>query len=93
MNISVSHDAVFDFYDTFEAYQPQIGFGRIREPVYRELTESGFLMSWSLRIVVFFWLGIAVFLVCKLFGLSDRMVVFLTVGIMTVNISVTAAAV
>lgn len=92
VNISVSHDAVFDFYDAFTAHQHQIGLGRILEPVYRELTASGLLMPWSLGIVAFFWLGIAVFLVCKLFDLTERMEVLLTAGIMTVNISVTAVA-
>lgn len=92
VNISVSHDAVFDFYDALSAHQHQIGLGRILEPLYRELTASGLLMPWSLGITAFFWLGIAVFLVCKLFGLSDRTEVLLTAGIMTVNISVTAIA-
>ena len=92
VNISVSHDAVFDFYDALEAHQHQIGLGRILEPLYRELTASGLLMPWSLGIVAFFWLGIAVFLVCKLFHLSEKMEVLLTAGIMTVNISVTAIA-
>lgn len=92
VNISVSHDAVFDFYDAWEAHQHQIGLGRILEPVYRELTASGLLMPWSLGIVAFFWLGIAVFLVCKLFGFYERAEVLLTAGIMTVNISVTAVA-
>lgn len=92
VNISVSHDAVFDFYDAYAAHQHQIGLGRILEPVYRELTASGLLMPWSLGIVAFFWLGIAVFLVCRLFGLSERTEILLTAGIMTVNISVTAVA-
>lgn len=92
VNLSISHDAVFDFYDAFEAHQHQIGLGRILEPLYRELTASGLLMPWSLGIVAFFWLGCAVFLVCKLFHLSKRMEVLLTAGIMAVNISVTAIA-
>lgn len=92
VNISASHDAVFDFYDASAAHQHQIGLGRILEPVYRELTASGLLMPWSLGIVAFFWLGIAVFLVCRLFELSERTDVLLTAGIMTVNISVTAVA-
>lgn len=92
VNISVSHDALFDFYDASAAHQHQIGLGRILEPAYRELTATGLLMPWSMGIAAFFWLGIAVFLVCKLFGLSDRTEVLLTAGIMTVNISVTAVA-
>lgn len=92
VNISVSHDAVFDFYDTAKAHQHQIGLGRILEPACRELAASGLLMPWSLGILAFFWLGLAVFLVCKLFGLYDRTEVLLTAGIMTVNISVTAVA-
>lgn len=92
VNISVSHDAVFDFYDALEAHRHQIGLGRILEPVYRELTASGLLMPWSLGITAFFWLGIAVFLVCRLFDLTERTAVLLTAGIMTVNISVTAVA-
>lgn len=92
VNVSVSHDAVFDFYDALEAHQHQIGLGRILEPLYRELTASGLLMPWSLGIVAFFWLGLAVFLVCKMFHLSERTEVLLTAGIMTVNISVTAIA-
>ncbi|MDE7247878.1 MAG: glucosyltransferase domain-containing protein [Lachnospiraceae bacterium] len=92
VNLSVSHDAVFDFYDALAAHQHQIGLGRILEPLYRELTASGLLMPWSTGIVAFFWLGIAVFLVCKLFHLSERMEILLTAAVMTVNISVTAIA-
>lgn len=92
VNISVSHDAVFDFYDALEAHQHQVGLGRIMEPLYRELTASGLLMPWSLGVVAFFWLGLAVFLVCKMFRLSEKTEVLLTAGIMTVNISVTAIA-
>lgn len=92
VNISVSHDALFDFYDASTAHMHQIGLGRILEPVYRELTATSLLMPWSMGIVAFFWLGIAVFLVCRLFGLSGRTEILLTAGIMTVNISVTAVA-
>lgn len=91
-HISVSHDAVFDFYDALAAHQHQIELGRVLEPLYRELTGSGLLMPWSLGIVAFFWLGLAVFLVCDMFGLSGLTEVLLTAGIMTVNISVTAVA-
>ena len=37
-NLSISHDAVFDFYDSIEAHQHQIGLGRVLEPLYREET-------------------------------------------------------
>lgn len=91
-NLSISHDAVFNFYDALPAHQHQVELGRFLEPLYRELTGSCLLMPWSLGLSAFFWLGIAVFLVCKLFDLSDRWEVVLTAGIMTVNISVTATA-
>lgn len=91
-NLSISHDAVFDFYDSFAAHQHQIGLGRVLEPLYRELTGSGLLMPWSVGLAALFWTGLAVVLVCKMFDISDWMEVFLTAGIMTVNISVTAVA-
>ena len=91
-NLSISHDAVFNFYDELPAHQHQIELGRFMEPLYRELTGSCLLMPWSLGLVAFFWLGTAVFLVCRLFDLSGRWEVLLTAGIMTVNISVTATA-
>lgn len=90
VNLSVSHDAVFDFYDGLLAHQHQIGLGRILEPVYREITASGLLMPWTTGLAAFFWLGIAVFLVCRLLHLCKKTEIFLTAGIMTVNISVTA---
>lgn len=92
VNLNVSHDSVFDFYDALAAHQHQIGLGRVLEPLYRELTASELLMPWSTGMLAFFWLGIAVFLVCRLFCLFERMEVFLTAGIMTVNISITAIA-
>lgn len=91
-NLSISHDAVFNFYNELPAHLHQIELGRFLEPLYRELTGTSLLMPWSLGIVAFFWLGIAVFLVCRLFDLSGRWEVLLTAGIMTVNISVTATA-
>lgn len=91
-NLSISHDAVFDFYDSLAAHQHQIGLGRVLEPLYRELTGSGLLMPWSVGLAALFWTGLAVVLVCKMFDLSDWTEVALTAGIMTVNISVTAVA-
>lgn len=92
VNLSISHDAVFDFYDSLAAHQHQIGLGRVLEPLYRELTGSGLLMPWSVGLAALFWTGLAVVLVCKLFELSNWLEVALTAGIMTVNISVTAVA-
>lgn len=91
-NLNISHDAVFNFYNELPAHLHQIELGRFLEPVYRELTGSCLLMPWSLGLAAFFWLGLAVFLTCKLLDLSDRWGVLLTAGIMTVNISVTATA-
>lgn len=91
-NLNVSHDAVFNFYNELPAHQHQVELGRFLEPVYREMTGTRLLMPWSLGLVAFFWLGIAVFLVCRLFDLSGRWEILLTAGIMTVNISVTATA-
>lgn len=90
LNLYICHDSLFDFYDSTLAHQHQIGLGRVLEPLYREMTASGLLMPWSIGLLSFFWIGFAVFLVCKLFHLSGRMEVFLTAGIMSVNISVTA---
>lgn len=89
-NLSISHDAVFNFYNSYSAHAHQIGLGRPLEPLYREMTGSGILMPWSMGLIAFFWLGLAVFLVCVLLRLTGRMEVLLTAGIMTVNISVTA---
>lgn len=91
-NLNISHDAVFNFYNGLPAHLHQIELGRFLEPLYRELTGTCLLMPWSLGLVAFFWLGIAVFLVCRMFDLSDKWEVLLTAGIMTVNISVTATA-
>lgn len=92
VNLSISHDAVFDFYDSLAEHQHQIGLGRVLEPLYREATASGLLMPWSTGIIAFFWLGLSVFLVCRMFDLTGRDEVFLAAGIMSVNISVTAVA-
>ena len=91
-HISISHDALFDFYDALSAHQHQIELGRVLEPLYRKLTDSGLLMPWSQGIIAFFWLGLAVFFVCDMFDLSCLTEIFLTAGVMTVNISVTAVA-
>ncbi|MCI8521668.1 MAG: hypothetical protein HFI62_00515 [Lachnospiraceae bacterium] len=90
LNLNICHDSLFDFYDSTLAHQHQIGLGRVLEPLYREMTASGLLMPWSIGLLAFCWLGLAVFLVCKLFHISGRMEIFLIAGIMTVNISVTA---
>lgn len=90
LNLHVCHDALFDFYDGIAAHQHQIGLGRVLEPLYREMTASGLLMPWSVGLTAFVWIGLAVFLVCKLLELTSRAQCFLTAGIMTVNLSVTA---
>lgn len=92
INLSISHDAVLNFYNSYSAHVHQIGLGRVLEPLYREMTGSRILMPWSTGLIAFLWLGLAVFLVCVLLCLSGRMEVLLTAGIMTVNISVTAVS-
>lgn len=91
-NLSISHDALYNFYSSYSAHVHQIGLGRVLEPLYREMTGSRILMPWSTGLIAFLWLGLAVFLVCVLLCLSGRIEVLLTAGIMTVNISVTAVS-
>ena len=91
-NLCISHDALFNFSNVVKDHQHQIGLGRVLEPLYREATGTDLLMPWSLGLVAFLWLGLAVFTVCRLFHMTDRLEILLISGIMTVNISVTAIA-
>ncbi|MDD6628123.1 MAG: glucosyltransferase domain-containing protein [Lachnospiraceae bacterium] len=90
LNLNLSHDALYNFYSGISAHEWQISLGRVLEPVYREITASTTIMPWSMGIFAFLWIGLTVYLTCRMFQIDHSVAIFLLAGIMVVNCTVTA---
>lgn len=90
LNLNLSHDALYNFYSGITAHEWQISLGRVLEPLYRELTTSTMLMPWSMGLLAFLWIGLAVYLICCMFRLDHSVAICMVSGIMVVNCTVTA---
>lgn len=90
LNLNLSHDALYNFYSGIDAHEWQISLGRVLEPLYREITASTIVMPWSMGILAFLWIGLSVYLICRIFQVSHSAAIFLLSGIMVANCTVTA---
>ena len=90
LNLNLSHDALYNFYSGIDAHEWQISLGRVLEPLYREITASTIVMPWSMGILAFLWIGLSVYLICRMFQVSHSVAIFLLSGIMVANCTVTA---
>lgn len=87
LHCSLSHDALNAFTATQVEETWKIELGRFFVPLYRALFRGPVMLPWVIGLLGLVWTAVAVFLVVEIFQIRSRMVVFLTAGIMTTNIT------
>ena len=88
----VSHDSLYEFHGAIAGNDIKLSSGRVFVPLYRDLLRSDITLPWLIGILSLLWIGLAVFLVVRLFKVERKGIVFLTAGIFAVNVSVSSTA-
>lgn len=70
----------------------KISLGRFLVPFYRAVFRTEVTLPWLVGLLSLFWIGLAVFLVIRMFELEDPASIVMTAGIFTVNITISATA-
>lgn len=89
---NVSHDSLKEFHGAILGNQLKIQSGRVFVPLYRDLFRSDATLPWLIGILALLWIGLAVYLTIRIFHMESKVLIFLTAGIFTTNISVSATA-
>ncbi len=89
---SVSHDSLNEFHAAIFGNDWKIQLGRVFTPLYRDIFRGDATLPWLIGVLSLFWLGLAVFLVIRIFGIDSKVMMVLTAGIFAVNTSVSATA-
>ena len=92
MGNSFSHDSLKELHGAIFGSDWKIKLGRIFVPLYRDLIRSDATLPWLIGLVSLIWIGLAVFLTIRIFHIESKLLIFLTAGIFTTNISVSATA-
>ncbi len=96
-NLTLSHDALNEFYlhgamnyAEGSVLRWKTGLGRFAEPVYQMIFRGDFASPWLAGMLSLIWLTLAVYLVSKMFLLSNPLTLAVISGFFTVNLTVTA---
>lgn len=92
LNGNFNHDSLLEFHGAIFGTEHKIALGRFFVPLYRDLLRSDATLPWLIGVFSMFWIGLAVWLVIQIFEIEDTKLAFLTAGIFTVNVSVSATA-
>lgn len=87
-----SHDSLNEFHGAIWGNHLKMGSGRVFVPIYRDLFRGDLTMPWLIGILALLWIGLAVFLTIRIFSIENKLLIVLTAGIFTANISVSATA-
>lgn len=87
---SISHDSLKEFHAAIYGNVFKVELGRFLVPFYRTIFRGDATMPWLIGILGLFWLGLAVFLVVRIFCVESKLLVFLIAGVMSTNITVFA---
>lgn len=89
---NVSHDSLNEYIggSSTEIGAWKMQLGRVFVPIYQIFTRSAVTSPWLIGILALAYIGVAVFLVVKLFDIKSKFIMCLTSGIMTVNVTLIA---
>lgn len=90
---SFSHDSLAEFNGAMGSNSWKIQLARIWVPFYKGIFRTDLTLPWLVGLLSLVWIGLAVFLTVKMLMLEDKTAIFLTAGIFTANLAVTATAV
>lgn len=91
-NGNFSHDSLNELHAAIFGNNLRLVSGRYLVPLYRDLLRGDVTLPWLIGVLSLFWIGLAVFLVTRIFRMENKKLIFLTAGIFTVNITVSATA-
>ena len=89
---NLSHDSLREFHAEILGNDIKVGVGRVLTPLYRDLLGSDVTLPWFNGVLALLWIGLAVFLVARLFRIESKTVTALVAGIFATNITVSATA-
>lgn len=89
---SFNHDSLAEFNGLAFGNGLKISLGRFLVPLYRNVFRTDLTLPWLIGVLALLWLGLAVFLVLRIFEIRSKGIAFLTAGIFTVNTAVMATA-
>ena len=96
-NLTLSHDSLNEFYlhgaITYaegSVLRWKISLGRFAEPVYQMIFRGDFAIPWLAGALSLIWLTLAVYLVSRMFSLTNPLILAVISGFFTVNLTVTA---
>lgn len=84
-NNNISHDSFKEFLLTNWVSEHKIELGRIFVPLYRTYIGGVITSPWLMGIICLFCLGIAAFLIAKIFNIKSYLFMVLIAGILTIN--------
>lgn len=91
-NGNFCYDSLNELHGAIFGNNIKIGSGRFLTPLYRDLLRGDLTLPWLIGVLTLVWIGLAVFLVARIFRMENKKLVFLTAGIFAVNISASATA-
>lgn len=89
---NLSHDSLREFHAEILGNDVKMSIGRVLTPIYRDLLGSDVTLPWFSGMLALLWIGLAVFLVIRLFRMESKIAVALVAGIFVTNITVSATA-
>lgn len=91
-NNHVTHDSLREFHGEILGNQIKMGSGRVLTPVYRDLLGTNVTLPWMIGLLALLWIGLAVYLMVRLFRVESPAMIALMAGVCTVNIAVSSTA-
>lgn len=92
LSSNFSHDSLSEFNGADGSNVWKIRLGRFVVPLYKAVFRTDLTLPWIAGLLSLVWIGLAVFLVIRMFRVESRNLIFLIAGIFTVNITVSATA-
>ena len=89
---SFSKDSLSEFYGSAGGSAWKIQLGRVIVPIYRQIFRTELTLPWMIGLLSLLWIGLAVYLVARIFRMQSKVSVVLLAGILTANITVAATA-
>ena len=89
-NNYVTHDSLREFHSEILGNEIKMGSGRVLTPVYRDLFGTDVTLPWFMGLLALLWIGLAVFLMVRLFRVESPALVCLIAGVCATNLSVSS---
>jgi len=90
LNLTISHDSLYEFYLSESDILHKIGLGRFMGPIYQFIFHGRISLPWLNGLLALFWLSVSVWMTAYMFSITDKLRIALIAGIFSINITVTA---